>query len=164
MEVQDLILAQLPDVTFDLYNRQIDEWDSDYNEADHLSFPAVLLEFVGGDWSHDGLVRECQEYYFRLHLVVQDYRLTHSGQAAAQQKAALEHLDQINTLANVLDQVDLTHATRWQFIREEIDTAMSQLINHSLDFMATVIDDSLNQLRQPTQVVLTSQQIDVSRT
>lgn len=143
--------------SFDLYNGQLDSYRGDSNEHDYLSFPIVLLEFVGGDWEHDRERRICQEYFFRLHYVFEENRATSSS--SNNQQDALEHLDHISELANLLDLQSFTYAQTLEFVREEIDTGYTNIINHTLDFTAYVVDDSLYDLKNANKHPLTQQDV-----
>ena len=154
LEIQDLILnSDIGMKAFDLFNNQLDDYRGDENNAPYLAMPHVLIEFVGGDWEHDGKVRIAEEYIFRLHLVIEDYQRSHSG--SSDQAAALAHLDKISDLANLIDSQTLTYAHNFEFIREEIDRSRTNIIVNMLDFVARVIDCSLEEATAPETVVIT---------
>lgn len=155
LEIQQLILDQMPEIkAIDLFNNQLDDYRGEENNAAALPKPLVLIEFVGGDWVHDGNIRKSEDYFFRLHLVLEDYQKTYSGSPT--QSQALEHIDKVSTLANVLDLKTLTHAHNFEFIREEIDTSRTNIVNHILDFTAMVVDCSLQEDRALNQVQITA--------
>lgn len=155
LEMQQLILDQMPEIkAIDLYNNQLDDYRGEENRAAALPKPLVLIEFTGGDWEHDGNIRISKDYFFRLHLVLEDYQKTYSGSPT--QSQALEHIDKVSTLANVLDLKTLTHAHNFEFVREEIDTSRTNLVNHILDFTAMVMDCSLEEARALDQVTITA--------
>lgn len=156
-EFQDLILAGMPEIkSVDLWNNQIDDYEGETNLSEHLNLPAVFIEFVGGDWLHEKNRRVAQEYFFRFHIVIQDYQTTNSHND--NQAIALEHLDKIDSLANTIDLKTLTYAHQIMFVREEIDTSRSHLIHHILDFVATVVDCSLEEANAPATVEITATQ------
>lgn len=153
LEIQALIQADMPEIKqVDLFNNQLEDYRGETNLSEYLDMPLVLIEFVGGDWEHDGDRRIAREYFFRLHLVIEDYTSTHT--ANPDQAAALEHLDKMDTLANCLDQQTLEYAHNFNFVREEIDTSRTSIISHILDFVASVTDCSLEEQNAPDTVVI----------
>lgn len=155
LEMQQLILDGMPDIkSIDLYNNQLDDYRGDENNSIPLAMPLVLIEFVGGDWEHDQNIRKSADYFFRLHLVLDDYQYTHSGNPT--QSQALAQLDKISELANVLDLKTLTFAHNFEFVREELDASRTNIINHILDFVVTVVDCSLEEARALAQVQITA--------
>lgn len=155
LEIQQLILDQMPEIkAIDLFNNQLDDYRGEENNAATLPKPLVLIEFVGGDWKHEQNIRISEDYFFRLHLVLADYQKTHSGSTT--QSQALENLDKVSILANVLDLITLTYAHDFEFVREEIDASRTNLINHTLDFVSRVVDCSLEELRALDQVKITA--------
>ncbi|WP_052594129.1 hypothetical protein [Aureispira sp. CCB-QB1] len=161
-EIQQLILDQMPEIrAIDLFNNQLDDYRGEDNNAAALPKPLVLIEFVGGDWQHDQNIRISEEYFFRLHLVLSDYQKTHSGSTT--QSQALANLDKVSILANVLDLKTLTYAHNFEFVREEIDASRTNLINHTLDFVARVVDCSLEEARALDQVQITTANSNVYR-
>lgn len=144
LEIQDLIINSSSFVeAFDLYNGQLEQYRGDTNDMLPLPFPFVLLEFVGGDWEHQNTRRVAKEYFFKLHLVLENYQ--DSASASPTQEQALEILDRISELADMLDMQSLTFVKNFEFVREEIDTSMTNLIYHKLDFVAYAIDCSLEE-------------------
>jgi hypothetical protein len=155
MEIQDLVMqGQIGIASFDLFNGQLDQYRGDTNSADYLTTPFVLMEFVGGDWRHDGQSRIADEYFFRLYYVCEDYRETNNY--SAQQASAVEHLDKISELANLLDLQNTTYIQGIQFVREEIDTSYTHIIGHVLDFVGLVVDDSLKTHNPPDTTIVTT--------
>lgn len=155
LEIQQLILDGMPDIkSIDLFNNQLDSYRGDENNTIPLAMPLVLIEFVGGDWEHDQNIRKSPNYFFRLHLVLDDYQYTHSGSST--QSQALSKLDKISELANVLDLKTLTFAHNFEFVREELDSSRTNVINHILDFVVSVVDCSLEEARALAQVVITA--------
>lgn len=156
LEIQQLVTQSTMVVeSFDLYNGQLDSYRGDTNEHDYLAFPCVLLEFVGGDWEHDQERRIAKEYFFRLHYVCEENRASNSS--SGNQRGAIAHLDHISVLANLLDLQSLTCVQNLEFVREEIDTAYTNIINHTLDFVGCVTDDSLYNLKTQNKHPLTKQ-------
>lgn len=150
LDFQSEILAELPDYKIDLFNNQFDDWEGDENTQTVLDFPCILIEFVGGDWQHDGLRRYSPAYFFRIHIGIEDYQESFTGEAA--QDAALDHLDVIETVANILDLINLTFVRELMLIREEIDVSRTNIIEHILDFSGYVQDCSLEEKRKPDTV------------
>jgi len=158
LEIQNRILDQMPKIqSIDLFNNQIDDYTGDTNNSALLNMPLVLIEFVGGDWEKESNYRIAKQYFFRLHLVIENYQRTHSG--ADQQNDALSMLDDISTLANVLDKQSLTFAHNFEFDREEIDTSRTSIIHHILDFEARAVDCSLDEALTLQKIVITQQEI-----
>lgn len=158
LDIQSRIIAAFPNYKLDVFNNQFDDYEGDENNETVLSFPCLFVEFIGGDWQHQGLQRICPAYFFRLHIGIEDYRESNTGDP--DQLAALDHLDQIEAIANVLDLVNLTHVRELTFIREEIDNNRSHLVEHILDFSGYVMDCSLEEERASDTVeVLQTEQI-----
>lgn len=160
LDIQSLIVAAFPQYTVDVFNNQFDDFEGEENNESPFSFPCLFIEFVGGDWQHNGLQRICPQYFFRLHIGIEDYRSSHTGNS--DQSQALEHLDQIEAIANALDLLNLTHVRELTFIREEIDTSRTNIIEHILDFSGYVVDCSLEQAREPETVEIESTEQVVS--
>lgn len=152
LDIQARLLAAYPEYKVDVFNNQFDDWESDENNETTLSFPCLLVEFVGGDWAHDGLQRICPSYFFRLHIGLEDFRESYTGEP--NQSAALDHLDKIEAIANVFDLVNLTHVRELTFLREEIDASRSMLVEHVLDFVGYVLDCSLEDERATDTVTV----------
>lgn len=159
LEIQQLILNGMPEIkSIDLYNNQLDSYRGDENKSIPLAMPLVLIEFAGGDWEHIQNIRTSAEYFFRLHLVLDDYQQTNS--ASTSQSQALSKLDKISELANVLDLKTLTYAHKFEFVREELDSSRTNIINHILDFVTPVVDCSLDDARALAQVkILDAKQV-----
>ncbi len=153
LEMQTKIQDAMPEIKqIDLFNNQLEDYRGETNLSEYLTMPLVLIEFVGGDWEHDGDRRIAKEYFFRFHLVIQDYTSTHT--ANPNQADALAHLDMMDALANALDLHTLTYAHSLSFVREEIDTSRTSIISHILDFVANVVDGSLEEQNAPDTVII----------
>jgi hypothetical protein len=145
LDIQSLIITAFPQYNVDVFNNQFEDYEGAENNETVIAFPCLFIEFIGGDWQHNGLERICPAYFFRLHIGIEDYRESNTGDA--DQSAALDHLDQIEAIANILDLVNLTNVRELTFIREELDSSRSHIIEHILDFSGYVLDCSLEEER-----------------
>lgn len=161
LDIQTLLLSVFPEYTVDMYNNQFDDWEGGENNETPLNFPVLLIEFIGGDWEHDGYQRICPAYFFRLHIGLEDLRESYTN--SENQDAALDHLDEIERIANVFDFSTLTYVRELKFIREEIDSSRTMLIEHILDFQGYVVDCSLEEQRayDQVQITQTEQSVDI---
>lgn len=158
LAIQSLINSKMPEIkAVELYNNQFEDYKGDFNEEAPLLFPLVLIDFVGGEWEHQGDTRRSPAYIIELHLGIESYKASYSG--ALDQSTALDHLDMISTLANVLDRQNLDHAFDFSFFQEQIDTTKTHLIEHILTFSAQVIDCSLEQLNKPQEQVIADTEV-----
>ena len=162
LEIQTKLLAEVTHLkTVELYNSQFEHWKNGSNKQAPFNLPCVLIEFVGGEWDHDGYTRRAPVYNLRLHVGLQDFR--DSSSRSAMQDQALEHLDFIDLIANVLDSFDLSFLKNIRFIREIVDVRRSHLMEHILDFTCLALDESLELHRacQQQQITATDQNINV---
>lgn len=161
IEVQTQLLAEVAELkTVELYNNQFQDWKAESNKQEPFKLPCVLLEYVGGEWEHDGYTRRSLAYNLRLHIGLQEFR--DSSSRSSLQAQALAHLDFIDGIANALDAKDFTYLKNIRFIREIVDVNRTHLIHHILDFTCMALDQSLEVARACDQQTITATEQNVN--